>query len=309
MIIVFTSSADPYFRSVIEYFKIEQIPHRIISLEKCYISFVDIIEDNFCLTTDDGFDIVYNEIDFFLYRSGHLKNMTDFNSELINKLPLIEKTYLQMEIDTLLDYVYSKINTKSFGYLSQKPLNKLKQLHLANKYGLAIPKTFISNSKSQVLSSMGNSFITKAIQENLVYQDSFQVLYQRVERMEGSELPEYFFPSLFQENVNKVLELRSFYFNKKFYTIAFTSTGGRLDMRDNYDLMDYYKYVLPESIESKLNLILTELKLFSGSIDLLLDNTGKYVFLEINPEGQFDWVSKFGGYNLDEVIAAYLKQL
>src|SRR5690554_117756 len=77
MIIVFTSSADPYFRSVIEYFKIEQIPHRIISLEKCYISFVDIIEDNFCLTTDDGFDIVYNEIDFFLYRSGHLKNRKD----------------------------------------------------------------------------------------------------------------------------------------------------------------------------------------------------------------------------------------
>lgn len=309
MIILFTSNNDPYFTEVVEYCKVEQIPHKNVSLETCYISYVDLIEDNFCITTNEGFDIVYNEIDFFLYRGGHLRNMEDFNSEHLNDLSLIEKSYLQMEVDTLLDYIYAKINKKSFGYLSQKPLNKLKQLSVANKCGLKIPKTFITNSKKKAEEALGNSFITKAIQENLVFQDSSQILYQRVEQISSSELSEAFFPSLFQESVNKVLELRSFFFNKKFYTIAFTSDVGSIDMRDNYDFMDYYKYTLPKHIENKLHLFFTELNLFSGSIDLLLDNNGDYIFLEVNTEGQFDWVSKLGGYNLNKVITDYLKQL
>lgn len=309
MVILFTTIDDQYFTEVIEYCKIQKIPHKTVSLEECYISYVDLIEDNFCLTTDDGFDIVYKEIDFFLYRCGHLHNMTDFNSEQLNDLSLIQKAYLQMEVDTLLDYIYAKINEKSFGYLSQKPLNKLKQLSLANKCGLKIPKTFITNSKIKVEEALGNSFITKAIQENLVYQDSTQILYQRVEQISSSELSKKFFPSFFQENVNKVLELRSFFFNDKFYTIAFTSKGGSIDMRDNYNFMDYYKYTLPKNIENKLHFLITELNLFSGSIDLLLDNNGNYIFLEVNTEGQFDWVSKLGGYNLNKVITDYLKQL
>ena len=48
------------------------------------------------------------------------------------------------------------------------------------------------------------------------------------------------------------------------------------------------------------------LGLISGSIDLILSNNKDYYFLEVNPEGQYDWVSVFGGYNLDKKIAKYM---
>lgn len=49
-----------------------------------------------------------------------------------------------------------------------------------------------------------------------------------------------------------------------------------------------------------------ELNLQMGSIDMLYTNEGKYVFLEVNPSGQFLGYSSSCNYNLDRVVAEYL---
>lgn len=77
-------------------------------------------------------------------------------------------------------------------------------------------------------------------------------------------------------------------------------------MRDSYFSQNHFKINLPEKVEIQLLKLMEKLELHSGSIDLILSSNGKYYFLEVNTEGQYDWVSKLGGYNLDLLLSEYL---
>ena len=77
-------------------------------------------------------------------------------------------------------------------------------------------------------------------------------------------------------------------------------------MRDSYQNQNHFKLKLPVNIEKKINSLMIKLNLISGSIDLIYSKTGEYYFLEVNSEGQYDWLSKLGGYNLDCEIANYI---
>lgn len=49
-----------------------------------------------------------------------------------------------------------------------------------------------------------------------------------------------------------------------------------------------------------------EMKLFTGSLDILYSNDNNFYFLEVNPVGQFDYVSYFGNFNLYKLTAEKL---
>ena len=66
-------------------------------------------------------------------------------------------------------------------------------------------------------------------------------------------------------------------------------------------------YILPNKIQDKLQLLMDKLGLDSGSIDMIVTPEGEYVFLEVNPTGQFGWVSVNCNYYLEEKIANYLQ--
>ncbi len=63
---------------------------------------------------------------------------------------------------------------------------------------------------------------------------------------------------------------------------------------------------LPLDIEGKLKKLMKKLNLNSGSIDLIYTIDNKYVFLEVNPVGQFGMVSFPCNYNLEKKIAEFL---
>ena len=46
----------------------------------------------------------------------------------------------------------------------------------------------------------------------------------------------------------------------------------------------------------------------TGSIDLIYSLSNEYVFLEVNPQGQFDWLSKNCNYYIEKDIAELLKK-
>ena len=80
-------------------------------------------------------------------------------------------------------------------------------------------------------------------------------------------------------------------------------------MREHYRTNYFEPYRLPKKIENKIVNLMEKLHLTSGSIDLIKGVDGKYYFLEVNPVGQYDWVSVYGGYDLDQKIAFYLNKL
>ena len=63
---------------------------------------------------------------------------------------------------------------------------------------------------------------------------------------------------------------------------------------------------IPTEIIRKLKLLMKELYLESGSIDMIVTPDDEYVFLEVNPVGQYDYVGKRCNYQLDKEIALTL---
>ncbi|HEX8894260.1 MAG TPA: hypothetical protein VF783_13095 [Terriglobales bacterium] len=68
----------------------------------------------------------------------------------------------------------------------------------------------------------------------------------------------------------------------------------------------FEKHVLPSGVENRLLLLMRRMGLEYGAIDLRLTPEGKYVFLEINPAGQFLWIEEATGQKISDAIAAHL---
>jgi glutathione synthase/RimK-type ligase-like ATP-grasp enzyme len=65
-------------------------------------------------------------------------------------------------------------------------------------------------------------------------------------------------------------------------------------------------YRLPEAVEFRLHELMKVLQLKTGSIDLVRTTDGRYVFLEVNPVGQFGMVSGPCNYHLERKVAELL---
>lgn len=195
--------------------------------------------------------------------------------------------------------------------------NKLITLYHAQRVGLAIPKTLITNLKSSIFEfQQAHPFmITKAMNNMFCHstQGMGQTIgVQPVEQSNIAILNHRFFPTLFQEKVEKKFELRIFYIKNHFFAMAIFSQN---DEKTKIDYRNYNRqkpnrnipYTLPPDIVAKLQHLMNQLELDSGSIDMIVTNTNEYVFLEVNPTGQFGWVSEHCNYYLEQKIAYYLQ--
>jgi len=192
-------------------------------------------------------------------------------------------------------------------------MSKLRNLDVAMKIGLTIPNTIITNSLNQIseFKKTYKKIITKPIsyfkrfEIELNYFSTFTALVKDIETDFN------FIPSLFQQYIEKKYELRIFYLDGEFYTIAiFTSQSNKtkVDSR-NYDYSfpnRRVSYNLPKAVENKLDKLMKELQLKNSSIDMIKGIDGNYYFLEVNPVGQFAGMSNACNYNLEEKIALHL---
>ncbi|MEI7597121.1 MAG: hypothetical protein WCK02_15340 [Bacteroidota bacterium] len=126
-----------------------------------------------------------------------------------------------------------------------------------------------------------------------------------------NNLNDEFAPTCFQEEIIKTVEIRTFYLDKKTYSMAIFSQS---DQTTSVDFRNYnYKkpnrtmpFNLPISINDKLILFMNKVGLNCGSFDLIYTPNKDFYFLEINPVGQYGMVSHPCNYYLDKVIADYL---
>jgi len=177
--------------------------------------------------------------------------------------------------------------------------------------GLTIPQTMITNSKK----SLNKYFIEKKIIAKSIHSIQFQTknlsLIGYTKLLENSMIPDKFSISLVQEEVIKKYELRIFFLNDKFFASAIFSQSNdktKLDFR-NYDQQKPNRivpYILPKLIEKKLTLLMRKLRLKTGSIDMIVNSSGDYIFLEVNPVGQFGMISKPCNFFLEREIAQSL---
>lgn len=254
----------------------------------------------------------------FWYRRGYLDN--DYSISNNNKdLEYLIYSHLDSEWDEIIRFftqAFTNNEIKSLGTYQVKD-QKLVQLKYAQKAGLRIPKTFITSSKEDLLlrkKNCDNNLITKGISVSPSFtfdNISLEGYTELVPNEFIQSLPDTFFPSLFQESIEKLYELRIFYLKEKFYSMAIFSQNNeqtKIDVRkyDDSKPNRSVPYQLPKNIEEKLNHFMISMDLDTGSIDMLVDKNNDFYFLEVNPNGQFGMVSTPCNYYIEREIAKEL---
>jgi len=117
-------------------------------------------------------------------------------------------------------------------------------------------------------------------------------------------------PVIFQAYVNKALELRVTVIGQRVFSCAIYSQEDT-DNAEDYRVHWTYNlrlevFELPPEIEKRCLALVQALGLEIGCIDLILTPEGEYVYLEINPVGQWIWIEERTGMPIAEAIADLL---
>lgn len=327
MILIFSDQNDYSTVKVMEYlFYMNEQVFRINREDTVDAQFhIDVSNQN-CFEIEfviNGKPVSMSQVKSIWFRRGGFY-FREIGSDRIKKYKKLMKrqinSYLSEEQITLNNFIYEHLlsngNWKVLGNPMVMNTRKLSVLRMASRLGLNIPRTLITTKRSDLINFINENeeVITKGIQDNFT---PFTVgtpytCWTEVIDMETAETfqPE-FFPSLFQEKIEKLFEIRIFYLDGQFYSIAIFSQESaktQVDFR-NYDFeMPNRKAAidLPESLKKQLSALLQELQLNTASLDLIYTKSQEFVFLEINPVGQYDMVGKYMNFQLDKKIALWL---
>ncbi|MDI9320750.1 MAG: grasp-with-spasm system ATP-grasp peptide maturase [Phycisphaerales bacterium] len=268
-------------------------------------------------TKQEKTELKLEEIKAYWYRRGHF----NFGLNVIAKKGTNDvkiASYLSEEIKVVKKFVFHFLSSiKHINLPENNDINKLIVLFEAKYCGLKIPDTFLLTNKKDLNDLLNKrdlitkSFYVSGITLNdksvswgtqLITKDSIEFL---------NNLKDKFYPSLLQNCVEKLFEIRTFYFDNRFFSSAVLSQN---DEQTKIDFRNYNQakpnrtppYQLPIEIEEKLRNLFAKLGINSGSIDLILGTDNCYYFLEINPIGQFWQVSHPCNYYIEKQIAHYL---
>ena len=252
----------------------------------------------------------FSDIDFFWYRRGFF-NVNLKYSEIIEY-----RAYQREEYNSLLQYLYYKLQKiPHLDSIKNLSVNKLIISNVARELHLTTPKDyFFSNRKPLDLFFKENegSFISKSVSGiPTINFEKFSISNYTTKINIDDIEAETFFPSLVQNYIDKKFELRIFYLKGTCYSMAIFSQNDqqtKIDFRHYNDSNPNRRvpYKLPVEIEIKIDKLMKALDFDSGSIDMIVSSDNEYVFLEVNPTGQFGMTSFPCNYNIEKKIAEYL---
>ena len=195
--------------------------------------------------------------------------------------------------------------------------NKFEQLNQAQKSGLVIPESLFANSQQEVkdfFHSVCNGRMIAKLHGALSRSMSgntpmFPTTLIQKEDLENLDTLPYC-PMIFQRQIEKMYELRIAYVDGTFFAGKINATEsiiGKTDWRIANDLQSTWEeYALPEKVCDSLRTMMKNMELFFGVIDMIRDIQGEYVFLEVNPQGEWGMIQRDLGYPIGETIAEKL---
>jgi glutathione synthase/RimK-type ligase-like ATP-grasp enzyme len=195
--------------------------------------------------------------------------------------------------------------------------SKLYQLTMAQKIGFTIPETLVSNDPSQVRSFFDfveGELVVKPLRLGYFdYGDHQTSVYtnkvQREHLQDDSAIE--IAPVVFQRLLPKRFDIRVTIVGEQIFTVAIDSQSiesAKIDWRrtDTANL-PHAVHQLPDSLNQLCREYMSALGLTYGALDFVLTPTGEYVFLEINPNGQWVWLEDKLSLPISNSIASWLQ--
>lgn len=175
-------------------------------------------------------------------------------------------------------------------------------IRFALEAGMSVPDTLITNNPNSVYDffhSHNNDIVVKplGIAEAKDINDKMMSVYTTRIRKEDEHFLDsvIYAPTIFQEYIQKDFELRINVIGKEVFATAIYSQQtkrGKTDWRQAlfHDQIQYSAFDLPEIVKSKCLEFMNLMDLRFGAIDMIVTPKGEYIFLEVNPAGQWAWI-------------------
>ncbi len=178
--------------------------------------------------------------------------------------------------------------------------NKLLQLKTAKEIGFELPQTIVTNIPEDALEfyySNEKNVICKPIKSGRVGENNCdQLIYTNIvtqKQISKIELVKYSH-QIFQKNIPKRREIRVTVIGEKVFPVAIDSQNleiSKIDWRRTpAQNLQHTLVSLPCEIEEKCISLVRKLGIMFGAIDLIQTPDQNFVFLEINPNGQWAWI-------------------
>ena len=194
--------------------------------------------------------------------------------------------------------------------------NKQRQLRLAARAGLNVPRTLVTNdplAAGQFFAETDGQTVAKLLRPLTISMDGDQpFVYTNRVREEDLAQAETLrhSPMVFQELIPKAYELRVAYVAGECFAGALDASGtsrGQTDWRRAAPEECRWQMVqLPAEVASGLQVLMSELGLVFGAVDLICTPAAEHVFLEVNPGGEWGMLERDLGLPISEAIAAAL---
>ncbi len=211
-----------------------------------------------------------------------------------------ERDFVRKELDHALHGLWSSLDCYWMSYptyiqfASYKPY----QLQLATELGFTVPRTLITMDPAQVrdfYEACDGNIIYKVLSNPQVVKKTQKAVYTTPITSDQIEVLETVraTPCQFQEYIPKKIELRVTVIGDDIFTAEVHSQAHERTAFDwrHYDVnIPVRKGNLPDQVAQKCFALTKHYGLNFGTMDLILTPDDQYVFLEINPNGQWMWV-------------------
>ena len=226
-----------------------------------------------------------------------------------------EHIFVLNEIDAFIKNLFLMIDAKwlSDPFRINQAENKLFQLKLAAEIGFLLPNTLVTNNKLELFDfyfKNNKDIILKPLYQSKIYDEksTYFIFTNQLREDHILNLDDYdLTPCIYQNRIEKDYEVRVTVVGNKIFSARVNSQDDeqtKLDWRKKK--LKFQQTEIPKSIELKCIELVKRLELKFGAIDLIKDKNDNFVFLEINPNGQWAWIEMDTGLQISDAIIGEL---
>jgi glutathione synthase/RimK-type ligase-like ATP-grasp enzyme len=183
---------------------------------------------------------------------------------------------------------------------------KVYQLKAASESGFRVPETCVTNNPEHA-----REFIERRGSDHTVYKAFSGTMraWRETRLLRSSELDLLanvkYAPVIFQEYIPAKVDLRITVVGERIFPASIYSqeTDYKVDFRMTMDQARVEATELPPNVSGMLRALMSKLGLVYGAIDMRLTPDDEYVFLELNPAGQWLFIEQRTRQPITEAMA------
>lgn len=295
-VLIITSSVDETASYIINKYG-KQIDFFRIDVDKFSEYNICIKNEGWIISKEDRY-ITSKDIYSIYYRKPMLPDLRVYDPQYHL---MIQRDIIAV-INGLADSFSGKVLTKPS--VLRKTENKIFQLLYASKNGWNIPQSYIGNSSDNCIKYENELSIIKPITTGKTYGKNGWEFYQ-TNVFKGIEKEISLTPVYLQDYIAKQYEVRVSIVGKYVYAVRI-DTKNKIDWRADYQNHKYTQIDCPDDIIKKCYQLMEDFELTFGAFDFIVTPKDEWIFLEVNPNGQWLWLEQSLGLDISKKIVGYL---